>query len=133
MNQHDREKLVQAGEIARAVIEYARNIIRKGMSLKEIAERIERKIHEEGGKPAFPVNLSINDIAAHATPTYDDTGVAHGLLKVDIGVHIDGMIADTAFSIDLENNALNRNLILSAQKSLNTAVALARYGSAWTA
>ena len=65
------------------------------------AEQIEGKIRELGGKPAFPVNLSINEIAAHYTPAYNDETKADGLLKVDIGVQIEGAIADTAFSLDL--------------------------------
>src|SRR3989344_929140 len=94
------EKLKKAGSIAKEVIIYAKSIIKKDMSLLEIAAKIEAKIVELGARPAFPVTLSINEIAAHATPTYNDSSVAYGLLKVDLGVHIDGYVADTAFSVD---------------------------------
>jgi len=83
------------------------------MPLLEIAEKIENKIIELGGKMAFPTNLSINNIAAHYTPSYDDKSLAHGLLKIDLGVHIDGWIADTAFSMDLEDSEENKKLIQS--------------------
>lgn len=122
MNAKDKEKLIRAGQIARDVIVYARSFIKKDMPLLEIAERIEKNIVELGGKPAFPVNLSINEIAAHATPSYDDVTRAHGLLKVDLGVHIDGWIADTAFSLDLENNELNKKLIHAAESALAAGV-----------
>ena len=92
------------------------------MLLLEIAELIENKIIELGGKPAFPTNLSINEVAAHYTPTYNDETLAHGLLKVDFGVHIDGFIADTAFSVDLENSEENKNLIESSELALKNAI-----------
>ncbi len=116
------EKLKKAGEIAKQTIAYARSIIKKGMPLLEIAEKIESKILELRGKPAFPVNLSINEIAAHYTPSFDDKSTAQGLLKVDIGIHVDGLVADTAFSIDLENSEENKKLIESAEKALKGAV-----------
>ncbi len=115
-------KLKQAGKIAKQVVEYAKTIIKPNTSLLEIAEKIEKKIEELKAKPAFPVNLSINEIAAHSTPSYNDTSLANGLLKIDIGVHIDGHIADTAFSIDLENSEENKQLIKAAEDCLNQAI-----------
>ncbi len=122
MESSDKAHLVKAGTIAKEVIVYARSLIKKGMPLLTIAESIEKKIIDLGGKPAFPVNLSINDIAAHATPSYDDTQTAHGLLKVDIGVHIDGWVADTAFSLDLEQDEMNKKLIHAAENALRAGV-----------
>ena len=117
----NKEKILKAGNIANDVKKYARTIAKKGTLLLEIAEKIEAKIVELGGKPAFPVNLSINDIAAHYTPSHDDKTLASGLLKVDLGVHVDGWIADTAFSIDLENNEENKRLILVSELALKNA------------
>jgi methionyl aminopeptidase len=118
----DKEKILQAGKIASQVIKFAKSFIKKDMPLLEIAEKIEDKIKELGGKPAFPTNLSINEIAAHYTPNYNDTTLAHGLLKVDLGVHVDGWIADTAFSLDLENNEENKKLIQTSEKALQNAI-----------
>ena len=87
----------------------------------EIAEKIESKIIDLGGKPAFPTNLSINEIAAHFTPSYNEETKAHGLLKVDLGVHINGYVADTAFSLDLENSEENKKLIEAAEAALKAA------------
>ncbi len=122
MNTEEIEKLKKAGTIAKQVREYARSFIEPGMSLFEIAEKIEAKILELGGKPAFPVNLSINEIAAHATPSFNDQTKASGLLKVDIGVHIEGFIADTALSLDLENSEENKKLIQAAEEALEKAI-----------
>ncbi len=122
LNDSEAEKLRLAGRIARSAVEYAKSLARKDMPLLELAEKTEARIVELGGKPAFPVNLSINEIAAHATPLYDDEAIAHGLLKVDIGVHVGGWIADTAFSLDLENSEENKKLIEAAEQALNKAL-----------
>lgn len=121
----DIDKLKKAGKIASEVKSYAKSFIVKGMPLLEIAEKIEEKIRELGGAPAFPVNLSINEIAAHSTPTWNDLGIVHGLVKVDIGVHIDGWVADTAITLDLENSEENKKLIEAAEQALQEAVSLA--------
>ena len=121
------EILIKAGKTAKQIVEYAKSIIKKDMLLLEIANLIENKILSLNAKPAFPVNLSINEIAAHSTPTYNDTTKAHGLLKVDIGIHIDGLVADTAISIDLENSEENKNLIKAAEESLKKATELIKF------
>lgn len=116
------EKIVKAGKIAQELRRYAREIVVKGKSLFEIATLIDAKILALGGKPAFPVNLSINEVAAHYTPSVGDTLAAHGLLKVDIGVQIDGYIADTAFSVDLDDSAENKRLIEAAEAGVAVSV-----------
>ncbi len=124
MDSSKKEKILRAGRIASEVRKYAKTIIKKDVPLLEIAEKIEAKIEELGGKPAFPVNLSIDNISAHYTPSHDDKTLAHGLLKIDFGVHIDGWIADNAFSIDLENSEENGKLIAAAEQALNKALEL---------
>jgi methionyl aminopeptidase len=118
----NKEKILKAGEIAAEAKKYARTIIKKDVLLVDIANKIEDKIEELGGKLAFPVNLSINEIAAHYTPSYDDKSIAHGLLKIDLGVHIDGWCADTAFSLDLENNEENKKLIIAAEAAVHAGI-----------
>jgi len=129
MTPKQKEKILKAGEIGKKIKEYAKTIVKKDVPLLEIAEKIESKIIELGGKPAFPTNLSINEIAAHYTPSYNDETKANGLLKVDMGVHIDGWIADFAFSIDLENNAENKKLIEASEKALKDAIQKAKQES----
>ncbi len=121
-NDDKMEECINAGKIAVQARDFAVSIAKKDMPLKELAEKIEDKIIELGGKPAFPVNLSINEVAAHDTPSHDDSRKAHGLLKIDLGVHIDGFIADTAVSVDLENNETNQQLIAAAMAALESAL-----------
>lgn len=117
----DKEKILKAGQIAREVKAYIKPLIKKDIPLLEIAQKIEKKVEELGGKMAFPTNTSINEIAAHYTPTHNDQTLAHGLLKIDFGVHIEGSISDTAFSIDLENSLENKRIIEAAENALKAA------------
>jgi len=124
----EKSKILKAGEIARQVKEYAKSIIKPNVKLLDITDKIESEIIKLGGKPAFPVNLSINEIAAHYTPSYNDETVSHGLLKIDIGVQIDGFVADIAFSVDLENSKENKKLIEASERALSNAIQKFRLG-----
>ncbi len=99
-------KLEKCGSIAKLAKEYSTSIAKPGTSMLSIAEKTEDFIREKGGQPAFPVNLSLNDSAAHFTPSAEDKQVVpeSGLLKVDVGVHLDGWITDTAVTVDLAGN-----------------------------
>lgn len=122
MEKSEIDKYKQAGSIARQVKEYIKPLIKPETLLLELAEKIEDKIIELGAKPAFPTNLSINEQAAHVTPSHNDEETAQGLLKIDIGIQVDGYIADTAFSIDLENSEQNKELIKAAENALANAI-----------
>ncbi|MDA3836604.1 MAG: type II methionyl aminopeptidase [Nanoarchaeota archaeon] len=114
----NKESIIKAGSICSEVKKWIRPQIKKGDLLLDIADKIEDKIKELGGLPAFPTNLSINEQAAHYTPTWNDESTAHGLIKVDFGIHVDGWIADNAFSLDLEGTNENEKLIEASQKAL---------------
>jgi methionyl aminopeptidase len=118
MQQNEIESYVKAGKIAKQVKDFAREIIRPEMKLIEIAEAVDDKIKELGAEPAFPVNLSLNEVAAHYTPSLGDETIAKGILKVDIGVAVDGCIADTAFSLDLTEDGEFREMIKLNEKVL---------------
>ncbi len=128
MNPTEIQSYKKAGNIAKQAVEYAKSIIKPGIKLLDIADKIENKIQELGGKLAFPVSLAINDIADHATPGYNSEELASGLLKVDLGVSINGYIADTAFSIDLENNETNKKLIQASEQALQAALSIIKPG-----
>jgi len=115
------KEIILAGKIAQEVKKWIKPQVKKGILLLDIAEKIESKIIELKGKPAFPTNLSINEIAAHYTPAHNDETKAHGLLKVDFGVHINGYISDTSFSVDLEDSQENKKLIEASEKALEEA------------
>jgi len=116
------EKTRKAGQIVKQIKEEIKNWIKPKMPLLEIAEKIESRIMELGGKPAFPVNLGINENAAHYTPSYNDETLANGLLKVDFGVHINGYAADNSITFDLENSDENKKLIKVSEEALKQAI-----------
>ena len=99
-----------------------RDSVREGMPIIEICEKAERRIREEGGKPAFPCNVSVNEVAAHYTSPPDDRHAIpqNSLVKVDVGVHIDGYIADTAVTICF--NTEYAMLVQAAEEALKVAV-----------
>ncbi len=101
-------KYVEAGKIAAGIREETLSKMKVGQKLLDIAEGIEKKISDSGAKPAFPVNISINEIAAHYTPQInDERAIGPGdLVKIDVGAHIDGYIADMAFSWCCEKSPL---------------------------
>jgi methionyl aminopeptidase len=123
------EKYVKAGKILQTARENAKKRIKPGQKLLEIAEKIESDIIEMGAKPAFPVNLSINETAAHFTPAFNEelTLKETDLLKVDLGAHIDGFIADAAFSINPSNDFAK--LIEASEKALENALASVKQGA----
>jgi methionyl aminopeptidase len=114
------EKYMTAGKILSKVREETAKQVTVGASLFEVARFSEDMIRELGGEPAFPINISCNEEAAHATPKMDDTQVfGEDMVKLDIGVHIDGYIADTAKTVDLSGNP---ELVEAAEAALEAAI-----------
>jgi methionyl aminopeptidase len=120
------DSYLRAGKIASQVREEARKKYHVGSTLYEICETVEAKIRSLGAQPAFPVNTSLNEIAAHYTAEPNDqTIVKEGdVLKIDIGVHIDGYIADTAVTVCYD--AKYESLTRAAEMALAEAVRIAR-------
>ncbi|MFQ5907224.1 MAG: type II methionyl aminopeptidase [Thermoplasmata archaeon] len=92
-------KIRRAGRIGRRALESGLGLIREGASLLEVAEKTEGSILDAGALPGFPVNISRNEQAAHFTPRHNDgdlTFARGDLVKLDVGVHVDGYLADNA-------------------------------------
>ncbi|MDD5193005.1 MAG: type II methionyl aminopeptidase [Candidatus Nanoarchaeia archaeon] len=123
-NLTEEESYKKAGEISVKIKDFARNLIKPGMPLLEIAKKIGQEIENYGAISAFPVNLSKNEIAAHYHPSLEDNETAEGLLKVDIGIAINGFIADTAFSMDLTPEKKYKELIKASEEALDNALGI---------
>ncbi len=119
----------KAGSTWKSVIAYARKEAKDGVKLLDLAEKIENKIIEEDCGIAFPVNLSINEEAAHFTPTIKDEKVLDktDLLKIDIGVHSNGYICDGAISINLDNKHAKQ--IEANELALANAISVTKFGT----
>ena len=122
------EKYQQAGKIAHDVRETMKRTVHEGMPIIDVCEKAESLIKKKGGRLAFPCNVSINEIAAHYTSAPEDRGIIpeNSLVKVDLGVHVDGYIADTAVTVCL--NPEYENLVTTAEAALKKAVETLRPG-----
>ena len=126
--EEDLKKYQRAGKIAREIREEIKKTVREGMPIIDICEKVERLIREKGGKSAFPCNVSVNEIAAHYTspPNDKQTIPERSIVKVDIGVHVDGYIADTATSVCFDPEYVD--MVYTAEEALERAVELLRPG-----
>ena len=116
------EKLRLSGKILRETREEMKSFVREGMPIIEICEKAEALIRKKGAKPAFPCNVSVNEIAAHYTSPPDDTAriPEQSVVKVDIGAHVDGYLTDTAVTVCF--NPEYKGLVEAAERALKAAV-----------
>jgi methionyl aminopeptidase len=122
MEKDELEKYIKSGRIAAEACKNARNMLKPGVRIIDIAESVEDGIRKMGGEPAFPVNISINDTAAHYTPQFNDAKTIgeNDVVKIDVGVHVDGYIGDTAFTWSAKENML----IDASESVLKAAIAV---------
>ena len=117
---------IKAGKGVIAAKKLAKRIIKPGVSFLEVANRCEAEIIKTGCELSFPINLSLNEIAAHYSPPIGDNTVIpeKGLLKIDAGSHFNGYIADSAFTINLDGDPKLQNYVDAAKEAVNAAVEL---------
>ena len=96
--------------------------VQENMLVIDVCEKVEGLIRAKGGKPAFPCNVSINEVAAHYTsPPNDTLRIPEGsTVKVDLGVHVDGYVTDTAFTVSF--NPEGRSMANAAEQALKTVI-----------
>lgn len=120
------EKYRKSGTILAAVLKEAKPKVEMGASLLEVAEFVEESIRAKGGEPAFPCNISLDRAAAHYTPGPSDTSIfKENMVKLDIGVHVDGYVADAALTVDLSGHP---DLVEASQAALEAALELVMPG-----
>lgn len=118
-------KYRKAGKIAKAARAFGASKIKEGALLLDVAEDVEEFIRKQGGEPAFPINLALNDAAAHFTPSHDErTRFNRGdVVKIDVGVHVDGYVGDTATTIEVGTHRWG-DLIRATKEALDAAIDL---------
>ena len=129
------DKYIKAGEIHRNVRDYIIPHLTPGIKYVDIVKIIENKIVEEIDKLnkfnespqinngiAFPTGISVNNIAAHFTPSYKEASVLKfsDVMKIDYGVHIDGCIVDSAFTINL--NEEYSEILKASREAVNEVI-----------
>ncbi len=108
MDQKVLESYKKAGEINSKVRKEVLRKTKPGMKILELADFIEKRIVELGAKPAFPVNIGINDVTAHYSPAANDqTAINPGdLVKIDVGAHVNGYVSDHAYTYCSEKSEM---------------------------
>jgi methionyl aminopeptidase len=124
MSQNYIQDYVKAGKAVIAAKKLARNLVKPGVLFLEIANKCEDEILKNGAELSFPINISLNEIAAHYSPPIDDKTIVpeKGLLKIDLGAHYNGYIADSAFTINLDEDPKLQNYINAAEEGLEAAI-----------
>ncbi|MBR9699602.1 type II methionyl aminopeptidase [Candidatus Woesearchaeota archaeon] len=127
MDEEILEKQKKAGRIAKECLLYGKDLIKKGASMEAVTDKIEDKIFQLGARPAFPTQLSADEIAAHYCAFKDDSIIFEDqLVCLDIGVHVDGYIGDNALSVDLSGN--NTDLLKASKEALKAATEILALG-----
>jgi methionyl aminopeptidase len=99
------ERMARAGRVVAETHDLLAEMMRPGVRTAELDERAEKFIRSRGGVPTFlgyrgfpgSICVSPNDMVVHGIP--GDYTLAEGdILAVDIGVTLDGFVADAAFT-----------------------------------
>ncbi len=124
------QRCLQAGKIAAQVRrEGAAKLAVPDTSFLKVMDFCEERILKLGGQIAW-AQMAVNEVAAHFCPEEEDTQVSRegNLIKIDVGVHIDGWIADNAMTLEVKTKNC-RDLIKASQNALKAALKLARPGT----
>lgn len=118
----------KAGKISAKVREDSKMLVNPGESYIDVVETVEKMIFDAGAVPGFPCNISINDTAAHYTPEIGSEGLIgeKDIVKIDLGVSVDGCVGDTAYTIDLSGE--QPKLLEAAEEALKAAIASVKPG-----
>ena len=128
----DLDRWRRAARISAEARDRGARALAPGVSRRAVAEEVESYIRSQGAEPAFPANLSRNVEAAHYTPSPEDDVrfEAGDLVKVDVGAHLDGAIADTAITVEVGSTHRCDNLLKAAHDAVEAGIAEVRAGVA---
>ena len=119
---------IMAGKLTAKIRDYAKKLIQEDASYLKVTELIEQKIKELNAKPAFPPQLSINEIAAHqcADPDEDYIFKDGDIVKIDVGVMVNGAIGDSAYTVVVGGG--HDNLLKASREALSKAISIIKPG-----
>ena len=129
MSIEELENWKKAGKLAHDALYFGKELIKENQSMLNVTEKIEKYVSDNGGKLAFPTNLAINNVGAHWTPSSKTTeNFKKGdLVKLDVGVHIDGYIGDNALTVEIGTDKYAK-MIDTSREALNAAIEVAGPG-----
>lgn len=127
MNEQYKQNFIRAGSIAKQVRSFGKSLIKSGASYNDIVAQINEKIVKLGARPAFPPQIALDAVAAHFLPQPGyDIIFSKEVVKLDIGVCVDGAIGDCAVTVDLSGE--HQALIDAAEAALLNAEQIIRVG-----
>lgn len=120
---------VTAGRVAAEALQFGRGLCVPGARLVDVVTAVEERIRQAGLGLAFPCTLSVNQVAAHYTPTHDDaTALADGdVVKIDCGAELQGALSDNALTVEVgapRDGGVHRRLIECSEACLKEAIAI---------
>src|SRR3989338_2392885 len=129
MEKEELQTYEKAFLITEDAIGFAQKLVKNDVKVLKLTEDIEKRIIELGGKPAWPVNVSINEIAAHYTSSIGDNLVLKegDYVKVDIGAQVDGYLCDRAFTVKIGSKS--DPMIEASEKALEECLKLIKPGT----
>ncbi|MBN1175859.1 type II methionyl aminopeptidase [Candidatus Woesearchaeota archaeon] len=118
MDDDFKKNALAAGKLAGEALLYGKTLIKPDVKIVDILDSVESFIQEKGGFPAFPSQISVNTIAAHQCSALDDDSIVKesDVIKLDVGVHINGYIGDNALTVNLNNEY--KELVEASKKAL---------------
>jgi methionyl aminopeptidase len=132
-----KEELRKAGRVVRGALQLAKKLIDEEVSYLEVANKLEQYIIDKGCFPAFPVNISVNEVAAHYIPDLNDTSKFKrgDVVKVDVGAHYEGWIVDAAITIEVNDNKYkelieaSKNALEAVRNVIHKGISISNLGS----
>ncbi|RLF62666.1 MAG: type II methionyl aminopeptidase [Thermoplasmata archaeon] len=128
MNEEIYEQYRKAGRMLGKALSAGAKMVKEGVRYLDVAEEIERIISSEAGL-SFPVNISVNEVAAHYTPSLNDSlkFKKGDVVKIDAGSHVNGYIGDSALTVEVGSNE-NEHIIKASEEALQEAIEIVRAG-----
>ena len=129
LNPEEIIKWKTAGKLARDALHFGRDLIEAEKSMLNVTEEIEQFVKKNGGELAFPTNLAVNNVGAHWTPSSKSNEIFSkgDVVKLDVGVHIDGYIGDNALTLEIDSTNYTK-MIEASREALNAAINVAVAG-----
>lgn len=128
MEEAETKKTEDVGKALVEAILRAKELVKPGKRLLEVADAAEGFLKEKGYGIAFPINISINEQAAHYTPSLDDGKVFSDtdVVKIDLGAEKDGILSDGAITVDISGK--HQALVQAVNDALDSAILTAKAG-----
>jgi methionyl aminopeptidase len=126
----DVDKLRKAGKITEKALLAGYKALESGeRSGLAVADAVEKVVFEEA-RPAFPCNVSKDNVAAHHAPTdADPTDLSSAkLVKIDAGAQVDGWIGDSAFTYVFTDDDVALRVARAARAALEAAMHVVKPG-----